>query len=330
MLLLAALIAAAGAVGALVVLTRTREPSGRRQAGPTSTRSPSPAGSTPRTDGPDAVDAACRGTLVESDGPKISDDEIDEPSGVETSVANPDILWVHNDSGDSARVFAVSATTGDTVRAYTLAGVDAVDFEDIAIGPGSDPATTFLYLADIGDNDEVRSEVTIYRVPEPTVTAGPPVELAGAEHLTFRYPDGPTNAEALIVDPLADEFVIVTKTAEGGPAEIYSAPVSPVGGNARTLTLRGTLDLPAGSDHRVTAGDASVDGTALTVRTHAEVLLWGRPSDAPIPDILRSEPCHGPVNHESKSEAIAFTPDGRGYVTFDQKRHPRVHRFGTH
>ena len=68
----------------------------------------------------------------------------------------------------------------------------AVDWEDIAI----DGKT--IYIGDIGDNAAVRPSIVVYRVTEPALTA----KSVNATTFTLRYPDGPHDAEALMVDPL--------------------------------------------------------------------------------------------------------------------------------
>ena len=97
---------------------------------------------------------------------QVASRAIIEASGMVASRKNPGVLWVHNDSGDSARVFALSYH-GDLLASYNLTGASAVDWEDMALGPGPDPGKEYLYLADIGDNRRKRSFVTIYRIPEP-------------------------------------------------------------------------------------------------------------------------------------------------------------------
>ena len=56
---------------------------------------------------------------------------------------------MHNDSGDTARVFAIDRA-GTTRAILSLPGVSAIDIEDIAIGPGPDEWRPYLYLGDIG------------------------------------------------------------------------------------------------------------------------------------------------------------------------------------
>ncbi|NLT76895.1 MAG: hypothetical protein GXX98_10255, partial [Planctomycetes bacterium] len=63
---------------------------------------------------------------------------IQEASGLVASRKNPGVLWVHNDSGDTARVFAID-TRGNLLGVCSVTGAKARDWEDIAIGPGPDP-----------------------------------------------------------------------------------------------------------------------------------------------------------------------------------------------
>ena len=110
---------------------------------------------------------------------------LDEVSGLAASRKNPDVLWVHNDSGGSPRVFALNAA-GDHLGIYNLNGAQATDYEDIAIGPGPTAGTDYLYVADTGNNSLGRSTVTVYRVPEPAATSNQSpvdVNLSGVDAL---------------------------------------------------------------------------------------------------------------------------------------------------
>jgi hypothetical protein len=276
--------------------------------------------------GLDAVDAACQGYLVASNGPTLSDGAIREGSGIEVGLANPDVYWVHNDSGDTARIFAVDAT-GATRRTYVLGGATATDIEDIDAGPGPLPGVPYLYVADIGDNSEHRTNAAIYRVPEPAVTAGPTVTLAGVETLWISYPDGPHNAESLVVDPQTGEMFVIAKPASGGPAAVYRAPANLAAGSHTVLTRAGTLQLPTGSTNVTTAADVSPDGSELVVRTYAAVLVWHRQASTSVADALATAPCQGPVPPESQGEAVAFHTDGRGYVTMSEGAGPVLHQY---
>jgi hypothetical protein len=95
-------------------------------------------------------------------------------------------LWVHNDSGDQARFYAIG-TDGTLKERFELLGVRAEDWEDMAIGPG--PAEgAYLYLGDIGDNFRARAEVVVWRVAEPRVDRAEGL-ITEMEALKLRYPD---------------------------------------------------------------------------------------------------------------------------------------------
>ncbi|WP_373195472.1 PE domain-containing protein [Mycobacterium marinum] len=280
--------------------------------------------------GQNAVDAAAGRDLVASNAGPITNASLDEISGIESGVANPNIYWVHNDSGDTARVFAIDAKSGATLGTYTLSGAKASDWEDIAIGPGPVPGKSYLYLGDIGDNGLSRSAIAVYRVPEPIVTgtAANPVTttLTGVDTLNLKYPDGPHNAEALMVDPRTGRMLIIDKTSSGNPA-IYSAPTGLASGSTTTLQDVGTLALPSGSGYLVTGADVSPDGTQLAVRTYSHVYLWNRDPSQDIWMALAQPAVAGPTPNESQGEAIAFHPDGNGYVTVSEGTNQNLHNF---
>lgn len=275
----------------------------------------------------------------------VQSSELIEISGIAASRQNEGVLWAHNDSGDTARVFAMGPD-GTHIASFTLAGAEAVDWEDMAIGPGPDEGVDYLYLADIGDNRKQRPEVIVYRVPEPTVTfLGTPVtqELAEAERLTLRYPDEAHDAETLLVDPMTGDLVIVTKELAGGPSFVYRAPRSTAPGAPTTLEEVATINfagldsqveipsdappIPRGAPHLPTGGDVSGDGSLVIIRTYGSVWIWTRPAGAPLWEIARGLPCEAPSTIEPQGEAIAFDSDGNGYVTVSEGENPPLNHF---
>ena len=81
---------------------------------------------------------------------------ITEASGLAGSRVNPGVLWTHNDSGGLPRVFALDLT-GHLLGTWNLPGVNANDYEDIAVGPGPEAGVSYLYVGDIGDNGVVKA-----------------------------------------------------------------------------------------------------------------------------------------------------------------------------
>src|SRR5687768_2635108 len=141
--------------------------------------------------------------------------DLPESSGVAISPSRPGIVWSHNDSGDP-EIFAVSLD-GRLQARVDINRANVEDWEDMAAG--ACPGGPCLYLADIGDNAAQRSEIVVYRVPEPS--PGDSV-VSTVERFAFRYPEGPRDAEGLFVLG-QDQLFIVTK-GENSPVEIFRAP----------------------------------------------------------------------------------------------------------
>jgi hypothetical protein len=277
---------------------------------------------------PAVVQAACAGTLKRSTTGTLQSDEQDETSGLVVSAKNRDTLWLNNDSGDSARVFA-AAPDGTLRGVYALAGATAIDWEDLAMGPGPTAGAPYLYVGDIGDNDEKRPNIVVYRVAEPEVTGdGGEHTLSNVDALTLQYPDGAHDAEALMVDPRTGDLYIVIKRLTGGPAAVYRAPAGLAAGSTTTLTKVGEIDLPRlPLVASVTAADISRDGAVIGVRTYGGVRLWARGEGQSVVAALKADPCQGPVPIEVQGEALGFRPDTRSYFTVSEGAHAPLHEF---
>lgn len=194
-----------------------------------------------------------------------------EASGLAASRRTPGVLWSHNDSGDPV-VYALTAA-GEVSGRIWVRGALVRDWEDI--GVSDCPQGTCLYIADIGDNRLARRVITIYRTPEP---AKGDAQTAKAEMMNATYPDGPRDAEALIVLP-GGQLLIVTK-GDGGPIELYRFPSSFKDGATVRLERMATLTPAHGRsggvprEDRITDADASSDGRWVVLRTHTALTFY--------------------------------------------------------
>lgn len=251
---------------------------------------------------------------------------IDEASGIAASAFNSDVLWVHNDSGDSARVFAMNIQ-GTHLGIYNLAGAGATDWEDMAVGPGPVADQSYLYLGDIGDNSAVRSSIKVYRVAEPVVssTQTPVTEiLGGVETIELQYPEYPNgarDAETLMVDPLTNDIYIVSKRESQSRLYRAAYPQS----TAEINTLEYLTQLPWGW---TTGGDISPDGNKILVRGYGNAMLWSRPPGGQLWDAFAQPGVSVPlVLTEPQGEAICFDPTGSGYYTTSERLHQPIYYF---
>jgi hypothetical protein len=266
----------------------------------------------------------------------LAEPGLTETSGLAGSRARRGLLWAHNDSGDTARVFPLAAD-GASLGVVTVTGADAYDWEDIAVGTGPDGVGS-LFLADTGDRGTgPRTDVTVYRVAEP-VPPGPGATSATepAVAIGLTYPDGGHDSEALLVDDRSGDLVIVTKGADGRPT-VYRAPgaARSPGGTRVTLEVIGPLGMPTepGASRRllelaglgatadqVTGADAATAGVAV-VRTYGGIAVYPWAKGVTLASALLGVPCAAPSPLDVRfpqGEAIALSPDGRRAVTVSE------------
>ena len=233
---------------------------------------------------------------------------------------------MHNDSGDSARVFAINVA-GTLLATYNLSGAGAVDWEDMASGPGPGLGQ-YLYLGDIGDNNATRGvsrpPIQVHRVAEPAVSAiqSPVIAtLSSVETFTLVYPDGARDAEMLIVDPLDGDLYVISKRES--QSRIYRAAAASLVDGA-TITMEYKGQLPWGW---VTGGDISPDGDEILVRRYGDISYWARPGATDLWDAFAAAPTSVPQRSEPQGEAISFDGDGWGYYTVSEGTSQPIYYF---
>ena len=116
----------------------------------------------------------------------LRDTRLHEISGMARSSQSPQRLWLHNDSGSRAQLFAID-TRGQLQASLSIAGVRPVDWEDMAAFEQDGRA--YLLLGDVGDNGAVRQRSELVVIEEPAFTPGrveQSLEAAPAGRIVFR------------------------------------------------------------------------------------------------------------------------------------------------
>ena len=237
---------------------------------------------------------------------------LDEASGLAASRRLSGLLYSHNDSGSSSLGYALRQD-GSLVATLELVGALTQDWEDVAVGPGPESAVSYIYFADIGDNDVARNGIVVHRSPEPDLdvdVSDQNVELE-FDSLYFEYPDDAHDAETLFVDPDSADLYIVTKSLDASDVYVARAPHSTT--EITTLEHVGELTLPRVS--LATGGDMAADGSLIVIRTYDAVFGWPRSAGESVQDVLAREPCELTSALEPQAEAIAIAPDASGYFT---------------
>lgn len=229
--------------------------------------------------------------LTTSAGPapllRIQDPALLESSGLSASLRHDGVLWTHADGGEVAQVRAVGGD-GETVATVTLRGIDPYDPE--ALAPGVDPrGRPALFLGDIGDNRTARPDVSVFRITEPRQLRDATVD---ATWFRFVYPDGPHDAEALLVEPRTGRIMVVTKVF--GVGGVYLAPERLVTADEGSNRLVRVADAPP----LVTDGAYLPDGR-FVLRTYTSVQVFDGPG------------------HEVASAALPVQPQGESLAVRD-------------
>ena len=247
--------------------------------------------------------------------------ELDALSGLATSRVQPNVVFAHNDH-DGAVVYALDLEGNEHAR-ITLTDAPVDDLEDIAVGPCG--AETCVFVADIGDNNAVRTEYAILRFVAPRVpeSAGDTAITAAFERFRFVYEDGSHNAEGLMVGPDGTIYV-VTKLAPGtggrveatGPSSIYRLPAAALASDTvAEATKVATLSVPADGDLAASAAAAHPCGLGFLLRTYDRVYEFVTPAGMPFEAAFAVTPSSIAMPDEPQSEGIDYGSDGRGFIT---------------
>ena len=227
---------------------------------------------------------------------------INEISGIADSKVNAGYLWGEEDSGNPPAIFLIDHS-GSIFKNIYIKGAVNRDWEDMALS-GTD-----LYIGDIGDNNQVYSDYTIYTFPEPGKSAD---TISSFSTIRFKYEDGSHDAEAFIVDPTSKDIYLITKRDNNSRIFKLTYPYSYTSLNIATQV--GTL--PYGG---VVSASISADGKEILVKTYPAILHYTRTTQESIVQVLGKNSSAVPYKMEPLGEAVTFATDNSGYYTLSEK-----------
>ncbi|MDQ1656971.1 MAG: hypothetical protein QOD41_2054 [Cryptosporangiaceae bacterium] len=236
----------------------------------------------------------------------VTDPRLREISGMVTSA---DGLYVLNDKAPAA-IFGLDWNC--QVRKVIDLGLRVYDTEDL----GRSPDGT-LWVGDIGGNVYRRPSVLLdKRTPDGTVST-----------VQLDYPDGPHDAEALMISQLGDA-VIVTKQRDGHSG-IYTVPLL-AGVPRHELRFAGSLDLRAmrpssKASVLVTGGAVAAGGRHVVIRTYSDAYEWDAPDGNIVAAMLAGPPRTIPLAPTRQGESITYSIDGRYLLTSTEKLPAPLH-----
>jgi hypothetical protein len=234
-----------------------------------------------------------------------------ESSGI--AVRNPNRIWSHNDSGYTNQLFCFD-TIGQHLRTLLIINAGNVDWEDLAVDDQNR-----IYISDAGNNRNDRTDLAIYRIPDPETSTSDVIE---AEKISFTFEDQyqfppPENNLNFDVEAIIwknDSLYLFTKnrsTPQTGICKMYSLPAEP---GIYTAKLVNSIFLGTQNDEaRVTAADINPETGELLLLTRARIVSFtGYPAGNFFKGKMTEYFFDTPMG---QIEAIAFVDNETIYLT---------------
>lgn len=286
---------------------------------------------------PNTADSICEDYSRDVQAFPLSEHRIPEASGLAFSAVSPRSLWSHNDSGDDTKVIALS-DQGEIFGELRI-NDESQDLEDIDIAPCPHQNRACLWLADVGDNEQIRERLNIYIIPEPpTGLPFDPIDQQlisqGGEVLkiSFTLENGPADIEALVVHHQGHKLWLFEKV-QGFMSRIWQLQWSRSELDSllhqEDIYLRATIQsefqapgIPVEHGQKITGADLSPRGKYLVLRVYTGVYEYALSSPYALDSLTNAEPRLirlGPLS-EPKGEAITYGWQGQGLWTISESQ----------
>ncbi len=233
--------------------------------------------------------------------------KLEEASGLVESANQPGYFWTINDSGNPADIFLIDKQA-KTKKVFHLAGIKNRDWEDITIGTGPEENTSYLYIADIGDNVAVNTYKFIYRIKEPSLDDDN--RINNVDKLTIRLADTKRDSETLMFDPSTKNLYLVSKRESNVILYEIAFPYK-----ADTIIAKKVGTLPFTF---INGGAISPNGKEVLLRNYTDIFYWKKKSNETIPELLKTKAIELPYDREPQGESIAWARDSTGYYTLSE------------
>ena len=259
----------------------------------------------------------------------ISAPILNEISGLARSHWDSKRLWVLNDSGNDAALYAIS-TTGELLGTVKIEGAKNRDWESLASFRLN--GKNYLVIGDTGDNLGVHKSCRLYLVEEPRILSAE-ASLKPVAMTSYTYEDGPKDVESIAVDTAAKKILLMSKREKvTGLYELpllLKSPATPlVAGKTASMD---SLPQPTEQDRQtnffmapylgqVTDMNLSPDGNSLAVLTYQDVFLYRRQKGETWAAAALRAPQVLPRHNLIQAEALCFSMDGQSiFVTSERK-----------
>lgn len=239
---------------------------------------------------------------------RIDNPARNEVSGIVKSRTHKNTFWVHGDSGNEDRIYAINedGEIKSKKKKYDGAkvkGAKNTDWEDIAAGPDGT-----LIIADIGNNCYCREDLKIFFVKEPDPDDN---EAEVLEEYQVMYPEEVLNDVPLLINEkslnaeavfVRNGKVHVLSKNRSNPRTMLFSLDDPKEGVVNMLTYIDRFDV----GELVTAADITPDETKVAVLTRKNVWLF-EPGENE--SIFKGKKYWLPLKGTTQIESVTFSGD---------------------
>lgn len=261
---------------------------------------------------------------------------LSEVSGAAGSRRDAGLLWLINDSGNGAKLFALSVD-GELRATFDVEGARNHDWEDLAAFDHGDGP--YLAIADVGDNGGVRTSVAIHLLAEPLLPNTATV-VQVERSLELRYPDEPHDVESLAIDPERPIGYLVSKRTK--PPRMYRFDLA--AREPQFVRLISELErMPRLTEaemvaepglnryrHQPTAMDLDCSGEELWILTYGSIQRYRRPARGWNAELSDQQPVPLALLPLPQAESLAFDKDCRNAYVLSELSPVPILRYRLH
>jgi len=224
-------------------------------------------------------------------------------------------IITHNDSGNTNQLFEIDPSDGTISRTITISNATNSDWEDVAYDD------TYIYIADIGNNQGTRTDLKIYRILRSdyfanTTVMGEVINFSYSDQVDFSPSPFSTNFDAEALIHCNNKLYIFTKNWIDATTNIYELSDTP---GTHTATLVDTFDsegLITGSTYNTTNGEIMLvgyDGMGSFL-----IQLNGFNSGLFSNGTIQKTSLNVPMNYSTQTEGVASTSSNEYLISAEE------------
>lgn len=223
----------------------------------------------------------------------------------------------HNDSGGEPALYEIDTITGDVSRTVFVRNAENYDWEDICRD------STFIFIADIGNNYGSRKDLRIYRIlisdyldEENDSVTSEVIHFSYSDQTVFSYPRFTTNYDAEALIAYKDSLYVFTKNWGDKKTNIYALPKEPGTYRVERLDSIGTNGLVTGAQYDAVKNEIFLCGYSL--ESPFVITISGFNSNRFSSGEVKKYPVLPEKGYSLQIEGIAMDNRNRFYLTAEK------------